>query len=1277
MKLFAGVVCLLIAASQAFGQGANGTITGTITDPTGLVVPAVNVEARNVETGAVYTGASTAAGNYAILNLPVGTYTVTAKAMGFKTYTHENLAIAAAQVLREDIHLEVGSAAETVTVQAEATLLKTETGEVSDNITLEEMQDLPMLGIGTVNSGTSGVRNPYNVLQTLPGVTNYSAGNPFEVNGLGGEQGGVGPGFTLTETMREEGQDATSRLIGNYVYTQMSQPNADAIQEMAVQTSTYAPEFGQAGSAVLNMTFKSGTNQFHGTAFDYFVNEDLNAGNPFSINPDTGGKERPRNRRNDFGGTLGGPVWIPKIYNGHDKTFFFFAYEQYLESNTYTFTDTVPTPAFRNGDFSAISPNGNCSLCDAYGIPTGPLGGPNYLDAAGHAMYANEIYDPLTRGTAANGLGYALPFPNNVIPASRFAASSVAFQNLFPLPTGPGLINNYAGFIPGNRYTAIPSIKVDQIVSPKDKLSFFWTRINTESQVSEPYGNADGLPLEIGGYRGTFIPNWTTRLNYDRTLTPTLLLHVGVGYYHTSFSDRAPFLHFQPSQFDLSGFVQPRQFPSVTGMCVPPPGFFPPPGCGGYGGMQTIGTSGQIQTQNYEEKPTFNTNATWVHGNHTFKAGAELYLEQVFTGNFAGVTLATGVGPTSQPFQPTVSFNGFTQGFGYASFLLGDYTSTSQTPPEFYREGNQNWGLFLQDSWKATRRLTVNYGLRWDYDTVEREQYNRLGQFSATTPNANADGHPGATIYANTCHCPFYQPGYPFGIGPRLSAAFQATPKTVIRGGWGVNYQFAANPSGATIGSAGVYPLPPLPNNAQFVNIATPGAIVSPTWPVTDPNVFPPAPGVLGAPNTPFGPTTSPYVPDPNENRPPRIMQFNIGFERQITPNLVVDVSYVGNRAVWLPAGPLGFLSQTSPQEYAAFHLYPYPGTGPCSNGGGVCKNSNYDNYDDYLLLQQPISSPQVISTMASRGITNLLPYASFPTSSSLQSILYPFPQFGPIEPANSPTGNSKYDGLQVRVNKRLSHGLQVSSNFAWAQGFDRPAPQDFFNSAGSRWVLQQIPPFDFNLTAVYTVPRFNLLPKFAKAIVGDWQIGWYSNYQSGMFLAPPASPTFNFLPSEDIRNPGVPLYTPGVNINDHSTFNAQYTQVLNPAAWSPCPVNATCAAASPGAFSPTPTLFYKDFKGPRTPTENANLGRHFRVKRGDHTYDLYIRAEFVNIFNRTLFPAPSTTSPENPVSRLGSNGPLVGGFGVISAYFPAGSYSETPPYLLGRTGTLIARFSF
>ncbi|MBV8730545.1 MAG: TonB-dependent receptor [Acidobacteriia bacterium] len=839
------------------------------------------------------------------------------------------------------------------------------------------------------------------------------------------------------------------------------------------------------------------------------------------------------------------------------------------------------------------------------------------------------------------------------------------------------MINNYAGSIGGNRYTAIPSIKVDQIVSSKDKLSFYWSRINTESQISSPYGNADGLPREIGGYRGTFIPSYTTRLNYDRTLSPTLLLHLGGGYYHTSFSDRAPFLSFDPSQFGLSGFIQHRQFPTVSGMCIPPPGFLPPPGCGGYGGMQTIGTSGQIQSQNYEEKPSFNANATWIHGNHTFKLGAELYLEQTYAGNFSGVTLATGVGPTAQPFQPTVSFNGFTQGFGYASFLLGDYSSITQTPAEFTREGSQTWGIFLQDSWKVTRKLTLNYGLRWDYNTPEHEQYGRLGQLSESLGNANAGGHPGATIYANTCNCPFYQPAYPYAIGPRISAAYQATPKTVLRGGWGVNYQFAANAAGEVIGTNGVYPLAPLPNNAQFVNIATPGAIVQPTWPVTDPNIYPPAPGILGAPNSPFGPQTDPYVPDKNQNRPPRINQWSISVQREITRDFVLEASYVANRAVWLPGGPLGFLSQISPQRYAAFHLYPYPGTGPCSNGSGVCASTSYSNYNDYLLLNQPISNPQVISNMASRGITSLLPYAGFPTSSSLQSILYPFPQFGAIEPTGSPTGNSKYDSLQIRATKRLSHGLQVTSNFTWGQGFTRPTPQDFFNPQSARWVLQQLPPFDFNLTAVYTVPKASFLPKVADVITRDWQIGWYSNYQSGQFLSPPTSPTFNFLPSEDIRVPGVPLYTSGVNINDHSTYNAQYTQVLNPAAWAPCPVNAACAAASSGAFGPTSTVLYKDFKGPRTPTENANLGRNFRITHGDHTYNLYIRAEFINIFNRTLMPNPNTSNPQNQVVRAGPNGPLITGFGVISAYFPAGSYSSTAPYLLGRTGTLIARFSF
>ena len=293
-------------------------------------------------------------------------------------------------------------------------------------------------------------------------------------------------------------------------------------------------------------------------------------------------------------------------------------------------------------------------------------------DALGRPIYANEIYDPTTRGVnPANGLGYANPFPGNKIPASAMSPSSLAFLALFPQPQNGNLVGNYNGSIAGGRYSAIPSVKVDEILSDKDKLSFFWSRNNTESQISSPLGNADGLPTEIGAYRGTFIPTYITRLNYDRTISPTILLHFGAGYYHTSFNDHAPFLKFNPSSFDLTGFLEDRNFPSLTGLCgqlIGPPGT--PTSCiqgaigavSGFGGMQNIGTNGQTQSQNYEEKPSFNANLTWVKGAHTFKFGAELYLEQdlhrSLFGGYPGVLsthLASQLRPRNRTLRPLIS----------------------------------------------------------------------------------------------------------------------------------------------------------------------------------------------------------------------------------------------------------------------------------------------------------------------------------------------------------------------------------------------------------------------------------------------------------------------------------------------------------------------------------------------------------------------------------------------------------------------------------------------
>ncbi len=683
--------------------------------------------------------------------------------------------------------------------------------------------------------------------------------------------------------------------------------------------------------------------------------------------------------------------------------------------------------------------------------------------------------------------------------------------------------------------------------------------------------------------------------------------------------------------------------------------------CTAYGGMQNIGTAAQIQSLNYEEKPSFVANTTWVRGKHTYKIGAELYLEQTYTGAFSGVTFATGVGPTSDPFTPTNSYNGYNTGFGYASFLLGDYSSITQTPQENTREGSQEWGLYIQDSWKVNRKLTLDYGLRWDYATPEHEQYGRLGQFDPTLANANAGGRLGSTIFANTCGCSFYQSAYPYAIGPRLGIAYQITPKTVFRGGWGVNYQFIANPAGATIGTNGVYPVAAnspayIPPAAQFVNDQVPGAIQQPTWPVSA-NIYP----VVGT----IGP--APYMPDQQENRPPRVNQFSAGIQQELTRSFVVEASYVGNRAAWIPGGPLGYQSQLSAAAYARYGLYPYPGTGPAGT----------NNLSDYLLTLQPISSAAVIQRLG-----NILPYSTFPTSTSLGATILPFPQYGAIEPSGSPTGNSKYDSLQIKATKRLSHHLQAGGAYTWGQGFTRPVRQDFFNPKSAAWELQQIPPQVLTFNATYTVPKAQFFPKFVNAFTNDWQIGWFSTYQSGAFLAPPLSPTLNFLPSEDVRVAGQPLYSVS-NINDIHSYSTLSQTVLNPNAWQACPSNATCAVAGlvPGFFGPAAgaTVFYKDFRAPRTPVENANLGRNFRIKE---RMNLQIRGEFVNIFNRTLLPPPSTSNPQNPVAHGGAQGQLTSGFGVINTYLTPNTGYALPtaaaaPYLEGRTGTLIARFSF
>ena len=1219
MRILALTLCLLSIPVAAFSQAANGTITGTITDSTGAVVAGAKVDVTNTATGAVFATVSTGTGAYTTSNLPIGPYSVAVTASGFKKYTRSGLAVAAAQTLKIDATLEIGASTESITVSAEASLLQTETGDVASNVTLEQLQDLPILGIGSANAGAYGVRNPYTSVVMLPGVYTVAETHMI-INGA--------PDNTMA--MRVDGLDDTNHTVVFAV--EENQQSADAIQEVAVQTSNYAPEFGQAGGGIFNITMKSGTNQYHGTGYEYFVNEDLNAAFPFSSNG-TDGKFRPRNRRNDFGGTLGGPVRIPKLYNGTNKSFFFFSYERYVETSGLTFSDTVPTTAYRTGDFSAISPVGGANFNPDLGIPTVPIG----TDAQGRPIMANEIYDPATRGVNAAGQAYANPFQGNIIPLSRITPFANAVQALIPAAENGNPTQNYAGFNTSNRATALPSLKLDQLIGSRTKLSFFWGLNGTASQFATPLGNADGLPTQISGDRGTFINSLTERLNYDFTVSPTLLLHLGAGYNRILFNDESAYTkggsQFNCATIEVTGCQISFNFPTFYSM-------IPANNASSLGGMQQMGNA-LAHTTTTTLRPTFNANTTWIHGNHSFKFGGEVWFQGNITAPPSGAGmyfgLSTNLGATAEPYSyvPASGQGGQQMGNYYANFLLGDAVQTTQYAPLDARMGKQQWGFYAQDSWKVTRKLTVNYGLRYDVATPNREQYGRSADLGVNVPNPAASGALGAPIFQATCGCSFMKT-YPWAFGPRLGVAYQLDSKTVLRGGWGLAYAVPtdiAQSSSSRLTSV-------VPGLNAYANYTSPTFLPQPVWPNFDPGQTP-------LPGQAVGFSGFSFI-DPNAARPPRQNQYSVGIEREISPNFSLDVSYVGNRGVWW-TGPLGLLNQVSPQRFAQFGLNPY--TRPADNN----------------LLNDQLSNPAVIAR-----IGNFLPYAGYSTTNKLIDALRPFPQFSTITVADSPTGNTWYDSLQVKATKRMAKGLQVNGAFTWSRSLDNIS-EDIFNPASSVKSLQATDqPFYLTANILYQTQKY-FGNRILAVVTEDWQVGALMTYGSGLLLTPPAATTVNYLGGSEQVPTGQPFFLKNPNCG---CINPYYDQILNPAAWT----NPASNTFGPGPEPATGIngLYYNNFRAARHPVENFNIGRNFRIRE---RMTLSIRAEFTNIFNRTQIGAPSTVNPEGGLTH-NKSGQYTGGFGVVNLVelanvAPSFGANTSALYAAPRQGTIVARFTF
>jgi len=1118
VSLFAFLTCV---AAWGQTQAVNAQLSGTITDPNKAPVPGAQVTLSNSETGFRRQFTTPETGQYTFTLIPPGRYELTVEKAGFANAHVPSVVLEVGQSSTLDAQLQLGTVSQTVEVEASAPVLVTGSADVGSEVSGKQAVELPL-----------NIRNVFGLVGLDSSVNNSQQ---FQALNPPGSQGNVdqdisffnfGGGRMGTTVFLFDGHWDGAGDWDGIIYV----PSVDELQEFKIQTNTYSPQYGWGMGNVVNAIEKSGTHDFHGSAFEFLRNNAFDANNFFN---NLEGLPRPAFHRDQFGFTAGGPLYIPGIYRQRNKTFIFGTYEGLRQQTPTTLLTTVPTALQRQGDFSqTFNQNGSLAV----------------------------IYNPFST-QLVNGSYSRQPFAGNAIPTNMLDPVALKLLSYYPNPNVPGNgvtgANNYAGTagLPtdSDQYT----VRVDHNISDTQHFFARWSQKRQFKQLSgEFFGASDA------GGNGTLAPDnrWDGGLGFTDAFTPTLVMVANFGWGRWVEGRKPQGVPFDPSTLGL-----PAALDSFGG-----PGAFPAVNISGENGL---GSGGLNATP--REARTFSVDFTKVHGQHTFSTGfmGIDFILNTFNSSQASFNFSPDF---TQGPNPTAA-NALT-GYGLACFLLGTGDSGGITLSADAAFSKKFFGWYVNDDWKITHNLTLNLGVRYDFQLSPTDRFNRLSYFDphATNPISSQVGMtlPGALVYTNGGNRGVYDPQYT-NFGPRIGLSYSPTRKLVARAGFGLFYTPAmefGDYQGLTLN--GFSQTTPYVGTLDGV---TPQNLLSNPFPT---GLLQPVGKAAGG-ATNVGQTVDAVI----RNRPtPYVVMWSANLQYEIAPNTILQAGYAGNHGLKLLYGTTFELNSLPPQDLAM---------------------------GDALLA--PVKNPfyGIITSGALSGPT--VPYGQ---------LLRPFPEYTGVENVQPPAASAFYDALTLSANRRFTNGLQFLVTFTWSKYLDQSegpegwtqgqaqSVQNWYDTALEKSLMIDDIPRSFVASYIYELPvgkgkKFHTDSKLANAFIGGWQVAGITTLKDGFPLAI-TNATNNTNSFGGGQRPNLVAHPGLSNPSIYEWFNT-----------------AAFAQPAPFTYGDVPrTAGYLRSQG--TINTDASLQKYWHL--WNESAKLQFRAETYNLFNRAQFFAPNTT---------------------------------------------------